>query len=212
MPRQSKSDKISAIKEDKKQRLSTLKSQKSKETTNVSKSQETLKLQKGCVDNKDIVYATKTTKRSSVQNTDCYCDLSDYYTKSEVNKLINNNEVNLSNYYTKNEANRLIGSNNPDLTNYYTKSEVNKLVNTIQFGIENVNLSNYYTKSEVDNLIKNEKTQRDNSVKSIYEAISKLEANQNKEPDIDIWLYEKIADFCDNVNEILKNFNLEYSK
>jgi hypothetical protein len=56
-------------------------------------------------------------------------DLSNYYTKTEVNTLINN--IDLSNYYTKNEV-------DVKLLDYYTKVEINS-----QF-------SNYYTKNEVD--------------------------------------------------------------
>ena len=56
-------------------------------------------------------------------------DLSNHYTKTEVNTLINS--IDLSNYYTKNEV-------DVKLLDYYTKVEINS-----QF-------SNYYTKNEVD--------------------------------------------------------------
>lgn len=60
-------------------------------------------------------------------------DLSNYYTKSEVNGLI----PSLDNYYKKSET--------------YSQSEVNALIDSVNAG--DVGLSNYYTKSEVDELI-----------------------------------------------------------
>lgn len=53
-------------------------------------------------------------------------DLTNYYTKTQVDNLI----PDLTNYYTKSETNALI----PDMTNYYTKSES-------------------YNKTEIDNMI-----------------------------------------------------------
>ena len=70
-------------------------------------------------------------------------DLSDYYTKEEVNTLIPDY---LRNYYTKSQ----IDSKLPDMTKYYTKAQVDALL---------PDLSNYYTKaqtyskSEVDSLL-----------------------------------------------------------
>lgn len=60
-------------------------------------------------------------------------DLSNYYTKSDVNGLI----PSLDNYYKKSET--------------YSQSEVNALIDSVNAG--NVDLSNYYTKPQVDALI-----------------------------------------------------------
>lgn len=60
-------------------------------------------------------------------------DLSNYYTKSEVNGLI----PSLNNYYKKSET--------------YSQSEVNALIDSVNAG--DVDLSDYYTKSQVDELI-----------------------------------------------------------
>lgn len=65
------------------------------------------------------------------------------------NKVITNA---LNDYYTKNEVNELI-DNIPetDLSNYYNKSEVDTLIDNIP----ETDLSEYYTKSETDNQINN---------------------------------------------------------
>ena len=59
-------------------------------------------------------------------------------------------KVDLSNYFTKGEINELL-SNLPDvdLSNYFTKSEINELLSNLPTG--DVDLYNYYTKDEVDN-------------------------------------------------------------
>lgn len=71
-------------------------------------------------------------------------DMSDYYTKSEVDAALENVEVDLTDYYTKGEVDKKIEG--IDLSDYYTKSEVDK-------AIADVDLSNYYTKPQVDALI-----------------------------------------------------------
>lgn len=73
-------------------------------------------------------------------------DLSNYYTKAEVDaKIQNSGTTDLTNYYTKSEVNSLIdGAGQIDLTNYYTKSEIDSA------------LTNYNTKAEIANLIKTE--------------------------------------------------------
>ena len=75
----------------------------------------------------------------------------DYYICSNITNSVENNKVILSNYYTKEEVNDLLDNvsvGDVNLTNYYTKSEVNKIVDEIE--IPSIDLSNYYTKSEVN--------------------------------------------------------------
>ena len=99
-----------------------------------------------------------------------------YFTKNEVNDLINNIEiptgetnVDMSNYYTKTEVDSKIPTDyakdnhthteylteHQSLENYYTKGEVNDLIDNIDIptGSTNVDLSEYYTKSEIDEKI-----------------------------------------------------------
>ena len=105
----------------------------------------------------------------------------EYYTKDEINDLINNlnsGEVDLTNYYKKDEVdNKLNGKASSSHTHneyalkssiptdyvtddvlgsYYTKSEVNELIDNIDIPTgetPTVDLSNYYTKDEVNDLI-----------------------------------------------------------
>lgn len=87
-------------------------------------------------------------------------DFSDYYTKNEIlslyysktaiDTLLSNLDVDLSAYYSKTEVDELIEgiqAGTVDLTNYYTKSQVDNLIPSP------VDLTDYYTKSEVDNII-----------------------------------------------------------
>lgn len=60
--------------------------------------------------------------------------------------------IDFDNYYTKTEVDELIDNVEVDLTNYYTKSEVNELLENVD---ADVDLSNYYNKGEVDILIDN---------------------------------------------------------
>ena len=88
--------------------------------------------------------------------------LTNYYTKSEVNNLIDGlstsgGEVNLTNYYTKSEVDAKIPKNyltsipseyvtETELSDYYTKTEVdNKITESGNF-----DSTQYYTKGEVD--------------------------------------------------------------
>ena len=76
-------------------------------------------------------------------------DLSNYYTKSEVDTEIAGVTVDLSGYYTKTEidaAGYLVSS---DLSTYYTKTEVDSAI----AGATGTDLSNYYTKAEVDTAV-----------------------------------------------------------
>lgn len=87
-------------------------------------------------------------------------DMSNYYTKDEVDDLLANvegGEVDLTKYYTKSQIDiKLNGYVEDDvLGSYYTKSEVNELIDNIDIptGNTNVDLSDYYNKSEVDAMI-----------------------------------------------------------
>lgn len=60
--------------------------------------------------------------------------------------------INFDNYYTKTQVDELIDNVEVDLTDYYTKSEVNELLENVD---ADVDLSNYYNKGEVDILIDN---------------------------------------------------------
>jgi hypothetical protein len=77
-------------------------------------------------------------------------ELGTYYTKEEVNNLIaelSGNDINLNNYYTKAEVDDLLAGNSPDLSAYYTKTEVDNLI-----AGSSTDLSSYYTKYEVDTM------------------------------------------------------------
>jgi hypothetical protein len=81
--------------------------------------------------------SSDTTSGGSSSNT-ANVDLSDYYTKTEVDELISNIDVDvdLTNYYTKEEVytklelDDLLKNIDVDLTGYYTKEEVNDLINS----------------------------------------------------------------------------------
>jgi len=89
-----------------------------------------------------------------------YVNTGGYITGSQIKKINGqslvgegniNITVDLSNYYTKSDVDGLI----PSLNNYYNKSEtysqseVNALINGVNAG----NLGNYYTKDEIDSMI-----------------------------------------------------------
>ena len=77
-------------------------------------------------------------------------ELGDFYTREEVNDLIaelSGNDINLNDYYTKTEVDNLLAGNSTDLSAYYTKAEVDNLL-----AGNSTDLSSYYTKHEIDNL------------------------------------------------------------
>lgn len=82
-------------------------------------------------------------------------DLSNYYTKSEVDATLSNIEVDLSNYYTKSEVDEAIENVEVDLSDYSTKEYVNMKIAEAQLDGEGntIDLSMYYTKNEVNALI-----------------------------------------------------------
>lgn len=76
----------------------------------------------------------------------------------EVNKYMEENpvEVDLSNYYTKEEVDTAIENVEVDLTGYATEKYVDDAIANIDIPeVPEVDLTNYYTKTEVDNLISN---------------------------------------------------------
>lgn len=74
-------------------------------------------------------------------------DLSDYYTKTEVDTKIQEHTPDLSDYYTKDQVDSKIDEYKPDLNDYYTKEQVN-------YEIEQY-LDEYYTKDQVRQEIEN---------------------------------------------------------
>lgn len=86
-------------------------------------------------------------------NIDNNIDSTKYYTKDEVDELINDvvvGTIDLTEYYNKSEVdNKLNGYVEDDvLGSYYTKTEVNDLIDGIDIPTQDVDLSNYYKKSE----------------------------------------------------------------
>lgn len=76
--------------------------------------------------------------------------LKNYYTKDEVDAIVQNVTVDLSDYYNKSEIDALFEASVVDLTPYYTKDEIDALL--AEAGVD-IDLSGYYTKQEVDALI-----------------------------------------------------------
>lgn len=111
----------------------------------------------------DIHYATQDWVTEQIENAaDASVDLTNYYTKSEVDNLIPDTSgfitaSALNGYVTESDMSTAISTAvadvSVDLSNYYTKSEVDTKIDEIVIGDASVDLSNYYTKSQVDNLI-----------------------------------------------------------
>lgn len=89
-------------------------------------------------------------------------DLSNYYSKSEVEELISNAikgiefpEPDLSNYYNKGEIDTKVAEINGKFDNYYNKTEIDGKVDTINGSINTVDqkFSGYYNKEEVEGKI-----------------------------------------------------------
>ena len=73
-------------------------------------------------DNKEIIYRPM-------------IDLSDFYSKEEINEMMQNVSVDLTDYYTKEEIDNLFNSiiiPEVDLTNYYTKAQIDDIVGSIE--------------------------------------------------------------------------------
>lgn len=73
--------------------------------------------------------------------------LKNYYTKDEVDAIVQNVTVDLSDYYNKSEIDALFKAAVVDLTPYYTKDEIDRLLK--EAGVD-IDLSDYYTKAEID--------------------------------------------------------------
>lgn len=62
-------------------------------------------------------------------------NLSDYYSKSQIDEMFANVSVDMSDYYTKEQIDNLLASVKPpevDLSNYYTKGEIDDIVGSIE--------------------------------------------------------------------------------
>lgn len=62
-------------------------------------------------------------------------NLSDYYSKSQIDEMFANVSVDMSDYYTKEQIDNLLVSVKPpevDLSNYYTKGEIDDIVGSIE--------------------------------------------------------------------------------
>lgn len=98
-------------------------------------------------------------------------DLENYYTKNEVDTLIDNIDIpDLNNYYTKSQVNKIVDdipipqyTSELELDNVYSKQQTDTLISTAINNLEfpETDLSNYYTKeqtynkSEINDLIDN---------------------------------------------------------
>jgi hypothetical protein len=62
-------------------------------------------------------------------------NLSDYYSKSQIDEMFANVSIDMSDYYTKEQIDNLLVSVKPpevDLSNYYTKGEIDDIVGSIE--------------------------------------------------------------------------------
>lgn len=62
-------------------------------------------------------------------------EMPDFYSKEEINEMLQNVSVDLTGYYTKEEVDNLLSTIEPpevDLENYYTKSEIDEIVGSIE--------------------------------------------------------------------------------
>lgn len=62
-------------------------------------------------------------------------EMPDFYSKEEINEMLQNVSVDLTGYYTKEEVDNLLSTIEPpevDLGNYYTKSEIDEIVGSIE--------------------------------------------------------------------------------
>ena len=71
--------------------------------------------------------ATREYVDEAVKDVEVDVDLSNYYTKEEVDEALANADVDFSNYYTKTETDAAINAAKPDLTDYALKSDIPSL-------------------------------------------------------------------------------------
>lgn len=108
-------------------------------------------------------------------------------------------EVDLTNYYTKAETDKAIQDNIPniDLTGYATESYVNEKVEGIE--IQETDLTNYYTKQETDTAISEAIAERDWTLIEETELKESVEVfTRNTEPNGTLYNYKAVvirADF-----------------
>lgn len=82
----------------------------------------------------NIVYQLKEEQDGSVKPY-TLINLSDYYSKSQIDEMFANVSVDMSDYYTKEQIDNLLVSVKPpevDLSNYYTKGEIDDIVGSIE--------------------------------------------------------------------------------
>ena len=82
----------------------------------------------------NTVYQLKEEQNGSVKPY-TLINLSDYYSKSQIDEMFANVSVDMSDYYTKEQIDNLLVSVKPpevDLSNYYTKGEIDDIVGSIE--------------------------------------------------------------------------------
>ena len=90
-------------------------------------------------------YYTKEEVDAALSGVEVDVDLSNYYTKEEVDEALANADVDFSNYYTKTETDAAINAAKPDLTGYATEKYVDDAVAA-------VDLTDYALKSDIPSL------------------------------------------------------------
>ena len=168
----------------------------------------------------DIGYATRDWVTEQIENAaDASVDLTNYYTKSEVDQKIadisiNDVSVDLTNYYTKSEVDELIPDTSGFLTgndvstfitisalsDYAMKTDISTFVtatdlSTAIAGIDaSVDLSNYYTKDDVDQIVE-DLVLGDVSINlSDYATKQEIEDNEEVTATAITDLYQKVTD------------------
>lgn len=120
-------------------------------------------------------------------------DFSNYFTKTEVNDLINNaisNSV-ISNYYTKGEIDNIVTEylDKTDLTNYYTKTETDDLLTDVVDTVTVVTESGKETTiRELANIIEDQSktiVEQQNQIVEMNQTIQNINDNISTEEDAD---------------------------
>ena len=114
------------------------------------------------------------------------------------------NNINLDNYYTKSEVDALIdGIEVPetDLSDYYTKTEVDGLIDNID--IPETDLSNYYTKPEIDAQFDALDTTGVSTSGTKFDE----ELNLANQQDVNYYLDGKVGDVEGSVGDITEEIN-----